>query len=171
MGVLQELEALKKAKADIDAQIKAATEAAKQELANIDAKRVKFATEIHKQIKAMKLDAEIAELGGLGFTYRLDGSKDANGVPETFKAVSLVTKATRTSKGSGRAGKTTSEYKFADGSNDSPSLNDVFEAFATDEDRAKMIQAETQPNKGSATYAVKVAVKKRALAEGQLIGK
>ena len=171
MGILAELATLKEQQAALTAKIKAASESAKDELANIDKSRLTLSTEIHKAIKGLNVDGKLKELGCFQFTYKVDGSIE-NGVATNYKAVSVGTPK-RVSTNGGRSGKTSSDLKFTDGSNNEPSLHEVYEAFATDDDKALMVEAEAKPeaSRGNATYIVKVAVKKRSLDAGLIKAK
>jgi hypothetical protein len=152
---LTAIAAVAKQKAEI---AKAQAEQARIENEKLAGERTKVATEIQKLVKGLKLDKLIAGVKAHGFTYSLD-EPDANGVMTHHGSVSMsvpTVKAKRTSIGAGSTGKSKSEYGM--------SLGEIFEKFATDEDRAKLTQATTN----SQQWAVKVAVKKQALADGSL---
>jgi len=92
---------------------------------------------------------DMRRLGVKGFVV---GVTDTKNPSWTFKGPKA-----RSGGGGGGAGKTKDQY--------GQSLGEVFEAFATDEDRAALEAAKGDGNK---TYAIKVGVKKRAIAQGLL---
>jgi len=92
---------------------------------------------------------ELRRLGVKGFSIGVTDTKNPSWLFKGPKA--------RSGGGGGGAGKTKDQY--------GRSLGEVFEAFATDEERAALEAAKGDGNK---TFAVKVGVKKRAIAEGLL---
>lgn len=158
------------AKNDVKAMEEVATQivAGKKERAKVEATRLlkesealagtreKLATRIHVAIKALNLDREIVAIKGWGFTYKVDRT-NPNEPDITYKSVSLTTAVVKAPRAvSGGTGKSKDEFGL--------SLGEIFEKFANDEDRTKLAGAET----GSRQWQVKVAVKKRALADGLL---
>lgn len=133
--------------------------------------REKLAISIHNQIRKLGLDELLTGMKAWGFTYKVDGANPAE--PEmTYKSVALSTqqvRAKRAGGGGGGAGKTKDEYGMG--------LGEVFEKFASIEDRAKLADAEVKDKLasdklGKATnsnaWRVKNEVKKRAIADGML---
>lgn len=121
-------------------------------------KREALAARIHARVQELGLDSQLKEVKGWGFAYKVDKANPAE--PDiTYKSVSLTTavvKAPRAGGGGGGAGKSKDEYGM--------SLGDIFDKFATDDDKAKLAAATT----GSSQWQVKVAVKKQAIAAGKL---
>lgn len=153
--ILEVTREMNKAKAEL---AKAEAEKARVEAEKLAGAREKLATTIHQQIRALGLDKAIIDLKGWGFTYKCDNANPSEpGV--AYKSVSLLTAAVKAAGfgGIGGAGKTKSEYGV--------SLADVFEKYATEEDRGKLAAAETN----SKQWQVKVAVKKRAIADKLLV--
>jgi len=119
-------------------------------------KREALAASIQAAVKAMALDKAITDVKGWGFTYKVDKA-NPNEPDITYKAVALTTAVVKAHKaGGGASGKSKDEYGL--------SLGEIFDKFATDEDKTKLAGATT----GSSQWQVKVAVKKRAIADGKL---
>jgi len=112
-----------------------------------------------------------------GFTYTTDhnedekGRVDPNGAVKVVGGVGLLIPAIKTRKanGGGGGGKTRDEFGM--------SLSEVFDKFATSEDRAKLEEAEAKDKSASEklgkttnsnAWRVKNEVKKAALAAGLL---
>lgn len=136
---------------------------AEAEQARIDAEKMAgarevLAKEIHKAVKALKLDARLREVKSWGFVYKVDKANPAE--PDiTYGSVSLSTatvKVKRTGAGGGATGKSKDEFGM--------SLTEIFDKFATDEDKKALAEAKTN----SAQWQVKNKVKKQAIAEGKL---
>jgi len=137
--------------------------------AEFDAKatlRQEIATELHKAVIALPSIKRLAEVAATGFTFKLD--TPAKAATETEPAVEAVKhlsvaltvagiKAPKAGNGGYQGGKTKDEYGM--------SLGDVFEKFADNDERTKLAAATSN----STQWQVKVAVKKRAIAEGLLI--
>lgn len=136
---------------------KAQAEQSRKEAEQLAGKREALANTIHQQVKALGLDKAIRDIKGWGFTYKIDGAVP-NELDVSYKAVQLSTATVKTRTGGtgGGAGKSKDEY--------GKSLAEIFEEFATAEDRQKLDNAESN----SKQWQVKVAVKKRAIAEGLL---
>ena len=120
--------------------------------------RQELAITIHKAIKKLAFDEKLAGLKAKGFTYKLDGLLE-NGVPTKYEGVALLV-AGIPKVGSGKGGnrgKTKDEFGV--------SLDEVYSRYATEDDKAKMSRALGN----SSQWQVKVAVKKRAIADGLLI--
>lgn len=116
------------------------------------------------------LAAQLSKVKCDEFRYQAKGKLDANQTPLADSAVGLNVPVTKkASTGNGSAGKTKDEFGL--------SLAEVFEKFATDEDRTKLVKAEVKDedvlkrtgktNRGY-QHNVKNEVKKRALADGLL---
>jgi len=140
-------------KADV---AKAIAESARKEAEALSGIREKTATKLHKLIVAIpELAAMLAETKATGFTFKLD---EPDGV--SYKSVALtvpVVKAAKVSKGGGGT-HTTSKAEYG------LTLDEIFQAHATEEDKAKLEAAEGN----SAKWQVKNAVKKTAIANGAL---
>ena len=156
---------------------KAEAEKARAEAEALSGKRTELATELTKTIKAsslgkanfsisvadVKLAAELVKIvpdiaakveavKGTVISYKLPDEQS-----DTARVALAVVATKRTGTGTGgRAGKTKDEYGLT--------LHEVFEKFATAEDRVKLEQATS----GSAQWQVKLAVKKAAIANGTL---
>lgn len=143
-------------------------QAAAKEAEALAGDREKLAVEIHNGImllayystkpdKVKQGTGLLADLGdkliamkASGFTFKLD-------TPEvTYKSVALAVPVIKVSKGGGTHGSSKGEYGM--------SLQEIYDKFATDEDKVKMAAAEGN----SAQWQVKNAVKKAALAAGTL---
>jgi len=143
---------------------KAEAEAIRKESEALAGKREKFGEVIKSAVKGLGLDKDIAALKAKGFTYTIDHREDPNGRinPEgevkVTGGVGLLVPSVRgkSAGGAGGAGKTKDEFGM--------SLGEVFEKFATDEERDKLAIAETN----SAQWAIKNSVKKRAIKDGLL---
>jgi len=156
--------------------VKSKTDRAKTEALKLQEEATKLAgvrealgIEIHKAVKAMGLDAKLTGVKAWGFTYKVDNANPAE--PDvTYKAVALSTQQVKTrSGGTGGSGKTRDEFGM--------SLSDIFDKFATDDDRAALAEAtvkddkikvETGKSNRGNEYNVRKDVKKRALAAGLL---
>ena len=145
-----------------------AAEKSKQEAESLAGVRGEKAKVIHAAIKSLGLDTILTEVKAKGFTYKLDAT-DANGVMVTYQAVELTVPIVKTrmghSGGGGNVGKSKAEYGV--------SLTEIFDKFATEADKAKIdtIDADTTKDvkaKNSGKWAVKVSVKKAAIAAGLL---
>jgi hypothetical protein len=143
-------------KAETAKAIAAAAEAEAQKLAGV---RAKLAGKIHESIVSGKpiLDILVAlsDVKATGFTFKVD---EPDGV--SYKAVALtvpVVKAAKAAKGTGGT-HTTSKAEYG------MTLDEIFQAHATAEDKAKLEAAEGN----SAKWQVKNGVKKAAIAAGLL---
>lgn len=135
--------------------------------AEFDAKakeREEIAIAIFEAIKALPVIKRLAEVNATGFTFKLNVPAKAKTDTEdaveavVYKSVALTVAGIKAPRGNGgyQGGKTKDEYGM--------SLGDVFDKFATGDEKAKLAAATSN----SAQWQVKVAVKKRALAEGLL---
>jgi len=138
---------------------KAIAAAAEAEAAKLAGVRAKLASKIHEAIIAGKPVANIlealAEVRATGYTFKVD---EPDGV--SYKAVALtvpVVKAAKASKGTGGT-HTTSKAEYG------MTLDEIFQAYATAEDKAKLEAADGN----SAKWQVKNGVKKAAIAAGLL---
>jgi len=157
--------------------VKSKADRAKAEAVKLVAEAEKLAgvrealgTEIHKAVKAMGLDVKLAGVKAWGFTYKVDNANPAE--PDvSYKAVALSTQQVKTRTGGvgGGSGKTKDEFGM--------SLGEIFDKFATAEDRAALLEATAKDDKIKADtgksnrgneYNVRKEVKKRALAAGLL---
>lgn len=132
--------------------------------------REALAKEVHKAVKAMGLDGKLLAVKSWGFTYKVDNA--VPGEPDTiFRSVALSTQQVKTRAGGtgGGAGKTRDEFGM--------SLSDIFDKFATDADRAALVEATAKDDQIKASsgksnrgneYNVRKEVKKRAIAAGHL---
>jgi hypothetical protein len=152
--------AIQKSKAE---RHKAEAEAMRKEAEALAGKREELAKAINSAVKTLNLDIKIAELKAKGFTYTIDHREDANGkidakgeVKVTGGVGLLVPSVRKGTGGAGGAGKTKDEFGM--------SLQEVFEKFATDDERDKLAAAESN----SAQWAVKNSVKKRVIKDGLL---
>ena len=135
---------------------KAAAESAKKEAEALAGVREQVATAVYKAVKALNLDDALIKVKAQGFTYRLD-APDAEGVMVHQKSAALLVPTVKTARGGTTGGgKSKDEYGM--------SLGTIFDKFANEEDQGKLAEAETN----SKQWQVKVAVKKRAIAEGLL---
>lgn len=141
---------------------KVEVEKAQKESEALAGKREKLAEAIKSAVKALGLDKQIADVKAKGFNYTIDhreddkGRLDAKGEVSVTGGVGLLVPAIKARKAGGvggGAGKTKDEYGM--------SLQEVFEKFATPEDREKLATAETN----SSQWQVKNSVKKRAIAD------
>jgi len=133
-------------------------------------KREALAKSIHEVVSQGRnpVPADLAQqllaVKAKGFTFTIDhredekGRIDEKGEVKVTGGVGLLIPAIRTRKAGavGGAGKTRDEYGM--------SLTEVFEKFATAEDREKLASAETN----SSQWQVKNSVKKRAIKDGLL---
>lgn len=143
--------------------IKAEAEAARKEAEALAGEREAFEKKVYEAIKALNLDAKLLGLKCKSFTYtanhkeNADGKLDANGEVKVTGAVKLHTPAVKSKKssgGNGSSGKTKDEFGM--------SLQEVFEKFATDDERTKLENAVSN----SVAWQIKNQVKKRAISEG-----
>ena len=142
---------------------KAKSELAKQEAARLlkesealAGAREELAAKIHEAIKALKLDKELKAVKAWGFTYKVDRAVP-NELDVSYKAVTLSTQQVKVKQaGAGAGGRSKEEYGV--------SLGAIFNKFATEEDKVKLAQATSN----SGQWQVKVAVKKKAIADGLL---
>ena len=147
-----------RAKAEAEKQVKEA-----EALAGV---RDALAGELHKAIKAMKLDKRLTDVKAWGFTYKVDKANPAE--PDViYRSVSLSTQQIKARKAGagGGAGKTKDEFGM--------SLQEVFDKFATAADKTKLAEAEVKDkaasdklgkSTNSNAWRVKNDVKKAALA-------
>jgi len=159
-------------KNDVDAMDSIAIQivASKKERAKVEADRLlkesealadvreKLAAKTHQMLKGIPgLDKELVAVKAWGFTYKVDKA-NPNEPDIVYKSVSLTTAAVKAPKagGGGSTGKSKDEFGL--------SLGEIFDKFATDEDKTKLAAATS----GSSQWQVKVAVKKRAIASGLL---
>jgi len=146
-GMMEAIKQLNKMKAEIT---KAAQEQARKEAEALAGAREKLATSIYKAVRQIPdVLNQLTAVKATGFTFKLDTEEIQ------YKSVALAVPAVKQSRGGG-GGKSTAEYGV--------SLSDIFDRFATDEDKAKLKAAESN----SAQWSIKNAVKKRAIAEGKL---
>jgi len=149
---------------------KVEVEAQRKEAEALAGDREKLAGKVHKAIKALGLDADLAGMKAHGFTYKLD-EPDKDNVMTTYKAVGLTVAVVKERKAGagGGAGKTKDEYGMG--------LQEVYDKFHTADDEAKMLEAEVKDKAASDKlgkitnsnqWRVKNDVKKRALADGLL---
>lgn len=139
-------------------------EALQKEAEAMAGQREALASEIHVLVKGFKLDKRLTGLKSWGFTYKVDKANPAE--PDiVYKSVSLITATVKAHKagGGGATGKSKAEFGL--------SLQEIYDKFATDEDKADMTAAlekdKTVTNQGY-SYAVKKRVQKRAIAKGDL---
>ena len=133
---------------------KVKAEQAKADVEKFAKAREELAIAIHKTVKGLSEVAKLVDVGAQGFTYKVDGYPEAD---IKYKSVALtIPGLKRAGGGGGGGGKTKDEYGM--------SLGEVFEKFATAEDRAKLNTAAS----GSAQWQVKIAVKKFAIEQGLL---
>jgi len=126
--------------------------------------RQELAIAIHKAVKRIvvdkaPLDEKLTGLKIMGFTYKPDGQLDTAGQPIRFESVALLMAGIPKVAGSkgGNRGKSKDEFGI--------SLDAIYQKFATEEDKARYAKASSN----SSQWQVKVAVKKRAIADGLLI--
>ena len=176
-----DMEAITKASQDVvefqRAQAKVEAEKAKAEMEKMSGARLELATSLTKSIKASKLgkanfsisvaDLELAvELVKLlpdvvSKVKAVKGSVVSFKLPDEQSDVARVALAVITTKrasggGTVARGKSKDEYGM--------SLGEIFDKFATPEDKAKLAAATSN----SSQWQVKVSVKKRGIATGQL---
>ena len=125
--------------------------------------REELAIAIHGIVKGLKLDKQLIGVKSWGFTYKVDKANPAE-ADIVYKSVSLTTATIRAPRaGGGGTGKSKSEFGL--------SLSQIYDKFATDEDKADMAEAlekdKTVTNQGY-SYNVKKRVQKRAIADGLL---
>jgi len=137
--------------------------------------REKLAASIHETVKKMIVTGKTGEslndalkaVKAWGFTYKVDNA-NPNEPGITYKSVSLTTatvKAPKAAGGGGGTGKTKDEFGL--------SLAEVFESFATPNDRAALEAARSSEAEKGITnsglqHNVKLGVKKRVIASGEL---
>jgi len=157
---------------------KAEIERERKEQEALAGKREALTKTINEAVKGLNLDKAIADMRAKGFTYTINhteddkGRIDPNGTVKVTGGVGLLIpaiKAHKTGGAGGGGGKTKDEFGM--------SLSEVFERFATAEDRKRLAEAEAkdaaikaQTGKSNSVnaYNVKQAVKKAALAAGLL---
>jgi len=140
-------------KADI---AKSLADAARVESEKLAGVREKLATRIHATIvKIPGLAEELASVKATGFTFKLD---EVDGV--SYKSVALSVPVVKAAKKSAGGGGTHTSSKAEYGM----TLDEIFQAHATDEEKAKLEAADGN----SAKWQVKNAVKKAAIAAGLL---
>ena len=148
------LAAISKHKAEI---AKAAVEAAVAEASALAGEREKLAAAIHKAVKAIpQLAQQLKAVKAFGFHFTIDNAHGDNSV---YKAVALDVPGIPKHKvghAGGGSGKSKAEYGMT--------LQEIFDKFATAENRVKLDKAEGN----SAQWAVKNEVKKAAIAAGKL---
>lgn len=136
---------------------KAAADATKKEAEALAGIRQTVGKAIHDTIKGLRLDSKLAEVKAKGFTYKLDGIPDAQGVPVNYLTVDLLIPTIKTARGGTTGGgKSKAEYGL--------SLTEIFDRFATQAEK-DLLPTLTAHN---AAYFHKVAVKKAAIAAGLL---
>jgi len=131
--------------------------------------RAQTSASLLKTVQAIpNLNNILADVKANGFTYTPRGTLDVNGVPQTNDSLALKVPVLRKSSsgGSGGAGKTKAEYGM--------SLDEVYDKYANDEDKAKFAKAvedagADKKQLNSKTWQIKNAVKTRAIAEGTLV--
>ena len=144
---------------------RAKSELAKQEAVRLQKEaetlagaREELAIKIHDAVKELKLDKELKAVKAWGFAYKVDKA-NPDELDIIYKSVNLTTRQVKKAKaGTGGAarGKSKDEYGI--------SLGEIFNRFATDEDKKRYAAAASN----SGQWQVKVAVKKRALDAGLL---
>ena len=152
---------LNKAKADI-----AKTEGTRllAEAEALAGKRGELESKVKQAVSALGLDKLLAEVKAKGFTYTIDHKETDKGVIDSAGEVSvkggvgLLVSSVRTRKAGagGGAGKSKDEYGM--------SLSDIVDKFATADEQAAIVGADSN----SKSWQLKVAVKKRAIADGKL---
>lgn len=142
---------------------KAQAEALRKEAEALAADREKLAASIHKAVKSVVDTTFLEKVKAKGFTFKLDEVID--GVPTTYKAVSLLVPAVKTRKsgGGGIAGVSTSDETGL-------SLSELFNQYANDTERAEVANIDTDTSindraKNSKKWQVKTKAKKRILAD------
>lgn len=147
-----------KAKCEI---AKAAVEQAKRENEAMASTRDALAKEIMNLVKPLKLAGKLASVKALGFRFSIDRmEKDAQGLEvKVTGGVALIVPEVKQKRGGGGGGghKTKDEYGM--------SLDEVYQKFATAEDKVKMEAAKTN----SSQWQVKQAVRKAAIKAGLLL--
>ena len=140
------------------ARIKAQVDAETKETEALAGKREALANKIGVAVKALGVDKEIAELKAKGFNYYIKTSYEVPGQPVVHQQAScslaLSQPAKKASGGTGGSGKSKDEFGL--------SLGEIFDKFASETDKAKLVAATTN----SSQWQVKVAVKKAAIAAG-----
>lgn len=151
--------AMNKAKAEI---AKAQAEVLLKESEKLAGARELLAVSIHEAVITGKslanINQSLKDVKAWGFTYKVDnavpGAEDVR-----YKSVALTTAVVKTRKaggGGGTTGKSKDEYGL--------SLTEIVDKFATPEELTAIAGADTN----SKSWQLKVAVKKRAIAEGKL---
>ena len=134
-------------------------------------KRSTLAEEIRKVVNQIPdITNKLTLLKANGFTFHRKGELDANNVESAKSSCGLLVKTIKSRSTSGAtAGKTKDEYGI--------SLSEVFDKFATDEDRVKLADAEAKDkvaseklgkSTNSNAWRIKNDVKKRAIADSLL---
>lgn len=101
--------------------------------------------------------ADLEAMKANGFTFHRRGVLDANGVPMATSSVGLLVPTVRArGGGGGGAGKTKAEFGM--------SLGELVDKYATDDEKAEIANAAS----GSQSWQLKVAVKKRLIADGTI---
>jgi hypothetical protein len=149
---------------------KAEVEQAQAEAEALAGKREELAIKIHNAVRELKLDGQLKGMKAWGFTYKVDRANPSE--PNvTYASVALSTlqiKARKAGTGGG-AGKTKDEFGM--------SLSEVFEKYATAEDRTNLADAEAKDkiaskklgkSTNSNAWRVKNEVKKDAIKAGLL---
>lgn len=138
--------------------VKLAAEAAKKEAEALAGAREQVATELAKAVGAIpNIYALLGKVKAQGFTFTPKGTLDAQGVAQVKDSVALKVPTIKVSKGgTSGGGKSKAEYGM--------SLGEIFDRFATPEEKAKLPTL----TKHNEDYFFKVGVKKRALASGDL---
>ena len=115
--------------------------------------RALLADKILEAVKAVVTVKELTAVKATGYTFRLpDDQSEKARVALTVPTV----KVAKSGNGGASAGKSKDEYGV--------SLGEIFDKYATAEDKANLAEAETN----SKQWQVKTAVKKRAIKEGGL---
>jgi hypothetical protein len=138
---------------------KAAQEAAQKEQEALAGARQELATRIYQAVKGVVKTTDFEAVKAHGFTFKLD-EPDATGTMIHYKSVALLVPVIKAAKKSTGNGGTHTSSKAEYGK----TLDEIFQEFATAEDKAKLEAAESN----SAKWQVKNAVKKAALAAGKL---
>lgn len=154
-AVAAQIVASKKERAKVEA-VKLQKEA--EQLAG---KREALAAEVFKAVGSLGLDDKLRALKARGFSYYVKTSYTVPGEPEVHQQAScglILGQALKVKKaaGGGGTGKSKDEYGM--------SLGEIVEKWGTDKEKAEI--AATESN--SKSWQLKVAVKKRVLASGEL---
>lgn len=138
---------------------KALQEASQKENEALAGARQELATKIYQAVKGIVKVADLEAVKAHGYIFKLD-EPDATGTMVHYKSVALLVPVLKAAKKTGGTGGTRTSSKAEFGL----SLDEIFQKFATAEDKAKLEATEGN----SAKWQVKNAVKKAALAAGKL---